>query len=262
MSEERRGSTLHSVSKALEILHLLRAQGPQRLTDIAREVGVGASTAHRLVSTLREQRFVRKERDGTRYELGSAMLFSSTVSALEHCVAVSADAMRELQESTGETIHLTVLRGGRCLFAASVESGRPVSVTSRVGQGPPAHTAAGGKILLSALEPERLADVYLSAPLPALTADSITDVGELTRELDAARELGFARNLGESEVDMYALAVPVRRPSGEVISSLTVAAPLSRMGRPVRGTTLNPREDALLQRVRAAASRIETLLAY
>ncbi|UOQ60058.1 IclR family transcriptional regulator [Leucobacter rhizosphaerae] len=257
-----RDGTLHSVAKALEILHLLRAHGPQRLSDIAREVGVGSSTAHRLVTTLRQQRFVRQERNGKRYELGSAMLFSSTVSALEHCVAVSEDVMRELQETTGETIHLTVLRGGRCLFAASVESGRPVSVTSRVGQGPPAHTAAGGKILLAALDPERLTEVYLSAPLPAITADSITEVTELERELDAARDLGFARNLGESEADMYALAVPVRRPSGEVISSLTVAAPLSRMGGPERGVTLNSREEGLLQQVRAAAARIEVLLAY
>lgn len=255
-------STLHSVSKALEILHLLRAHGPLRLSDIASEIGVGSSTAHRLVSTLRDQRFVRQERDGKRYELGSAMLFSSTVSALEHCVAVSADVMRELQETTGETIHLTVLRGGRCLFAASVESARSVSVTSRVGQGPPAHTAAGGKILLAALDPERLTEVYLTAPLPVVTPDSITDITELTTELEVAREFGFARNLGESEADMYALAVPVHRPSGEVISSLTIAAPLSRMGRPVRGATLNPREQDLLQHLQRSAGRIETLLAY
>ena len=262
MTAESRSTPLHSVSKALEVLHLLRAHGPMRLSEIAREIGVGSSTAHRLVTTLREQRFVRQERDGKRYELGSAMLFSSTISALEHCVQVSAEVMRELQETTGETIHLTVLRGGQCLFAASVESGRSVSVTSRVGQGPPAHTAAGGKILLAALDPDRLAEVFLTSPLQAVTEASITDVDVLRRELDAARDLGFARNLGESEDDMYALAVPVRRPSGEVISSLTVAAPLSRLGRPVRGATLNAREESLLGHVRAAATRIETLLAY
>ena len=78
MTAESRSTTLHSVSKALEVLHLLRAHGPMRLSEIAREIGVGSSTAHRLVTTLREQRFVRQERDGKRYELGSAMLFSST----------------------------------------------------------------------------------------------------------------------------------------------------------------------------------------
>ena len=125
--------TLRSVSNALEILHLLRARGPMRVSEIASEMGIGLSTAHRLVATLREQRFVRQQPDGKRYELGSAMLFSSEVTALQHCVNVSARIMEQLQERVNETVHLSVLRGDRCLFAASVESQRMVRVTSRVG---------------------------------------------------------------------------------------------------------------------------------
>lgn len=254
--------TLNSVTRALEVLHLLRARGPLRLSDIAAEIGVGTSTAHRLIATLREQRFVRQEADGKRYELGSAMLFTSAVSALEHCVAVSEPVMHELQRSSEETVHLTVLRGPICLFAASVESQRPVRVTSRVGQGPLAHTAAGGKVLLAALDPERLTEVYLREPLEAVTPESVTDPELLRAELADVAARGYARNRGESEPDMYALAVPVRRPSGEVISSLTVAAPLSRMGAAARSDTLNGREADLLRKLRAAAAKIEAMLAY
>lgn len=255
-------ATLSSVTNALEILHLLRRRGPLRLSEIASEIGVGSSTAHRLVSTLREQRFVRQERDGKRYELGSAMLFSSAISALEHCVAVSAPVMEELQKRTGETVHLSVLRGKTCLFAASVESQRPVRVTSRVGQGPQAHTAAGGKVLLAALDPERLTEVFLNDGLEEVTDASITSAEELSAELTRVREQGFARNLGESEGDMYALAVPVHRPNGEVISSLTVAAPLSRIDPAGRGKPLARHELVLLEELRVAARRIESLLAF
>ncbi|MCW2288673.1 IclR family transcriptional regulator [Leucobacter luti] len=255
-------ATLNSVSKALDILHLLRARGPLKLSEIAAEIGVGGSSAHRLVSTLREQRFVRQEAHGKRYELGSAMLFTSAVSALEHCVAVSEPVMHELQRSSQETVHLTVLRGPICLFAASVESQQPVRVTSRVGQGPLAHTAAGGKVLLAALDSDRLAELYLRRPLEAATPESVTDPELLCAELTGVARLGYARNRGESEPDMYALAVPVRRPNGEVISSLTVAAPLSRMGISAHGDTLSPREKELLRQLQAAAGQIETLLAY
>ncbi|GAA1626181.1 IclR family transcriptional regulator [Leucobacter chromiireducens] len=254
--------TLNSVSKALEVLHLLRARGPLRLSDIADGIGVGTSTAHRLVATLREQRFVRQESQGKRYELGSAMLFTSSVSALEHCVAVSEPVMRELQRGSGETVHLSVLRGRRCLFAASVESDRPVRVTSRVGQGPPAHTAAGGKVLLAALPADRLADTYLDEPLSAPTPESITDPARLRAELARVTADGYARNRGESEDDMYALAVPVRRPGGEVISSLTIAAPLSRMAVSAGARELSVRERELLEQLRVSAARIEERLAY
>ena len=255
-------ATLQSVTKALEVLHLLRAHGPLRLTEIATGVGVGASTAHRLVTTLVEQRFVRQQAGGKRYELGSAMLFTSEVSALEHCVAVSRTTMELLQRTTGETVHLTVLRDRRCLFAASVESQRPVRVTSRVGEGPPAHTAAGGKVLLAALDAERLTDVFLTAGLEATTPDAITDPDALRAELADVAERGYARNLGESEADMYALAVPVHRPNGEVICGLTVAAPLSRIRAGSAGSSLSGLERELLAQLRVAAAHIESSLAY
>lgn len=250
--------TLHSLTKALEVLHLLRAQGPMRLCDIASAVGVGRSTAHRLLSTLREQRFVRQEVGGRRYELGTAMLFSSTVSALEHCVTVSREAMNDLQRSTGETVHLTVLRGGVCLCAASVQSGRPGTVPSRVGQLLPARRTAGGKVLLAALDPARRAELLRPDDPDPVGVDG----GALEEELRRVRELGYARNLGESESRMYALAVPIRRPSGDVVSSLTVALPLDRVGSRPRGAVLSDREEALLHGLRDAVARIEPLLAY
>lgn len=257
--------TLRSVSNALEILHLLRARGPMRVSEIASEMGIGLSTAHRLVATLREQRFVRQQPDGKRYELGSAMLFSSEVTALQHCVNVSARIMEQLQERVNETVHLSVLRGDRCLFAASVESQRMVRVTSRVGQGPLAHTAAGGKVLLAALSDERLRELFPSEELPASTERSLRSRTALMAELAVVREQGFARNIGESEVDMYALAVPVRRPSGEIIASLTIAAPLSRVEADLhadQAVSLNPYERDLLQALRGAADEIEALLAF
>lgn len=257
--------TLRSVSNALEILHLLRARGPMRVTEIAEALHLGLSTTHRLVATLRGQRFVRQESDGKRYELGSAMLFSTEVSALQHCVAVSARIMEELQERVNETVHLSVLRGNRCLFAASVESRRMVRVTSRVGQGPYAHTAAGGKVLLAALTTERLLELLPSEELPASTERSLGSRTELMTELAQVRQHGFARNLGESESDMYALAVPVHRPSGEVIASLTIAAPLSRV-QPELGVVasapMNTYERDLLDALREAAAEIESLLAF
>ncbi|XPP26329.1 MAG: IclR family transcriptional regulator [Leucobacter sp.] len=254
-------TTLTSVHNALEILHLLRQRGPLRLSEIAAGIGVGTSTAHRLISTLREQRFVRQQPGGKRYELGSAMLFSSGVSVLEHCVTVSAQIMEQLQECTQETVHLSVLRGTTCLFAASYPSQRRARVTSRVGQGPPAHTAAGGKVLLAALEADRLLELLPNDELEAVTEHSIITRSALLQELEGVRQFGFARNLGESEIDMYALAVPIRRPRGEVIASLTIAAPLSRID-PALGIDPASHELLLLEALREAARRIESLLAY
>lgn len=254
--------TLSSVTHALTVLHLLRARGALRLGDIATELGVSASTAHRLVSTLREQSFVHQEAQGKRYELGPAMLFTATISALEHCVVVSEPIMQRLARSAEETVHLTVLRGTHALFAASVESRQAVRVSSRVGLEPPAHTTAGGKVLLAALGSEQLNALYRDTALAAATPVSVTDRGALFAELSDVGMHGFARNLGESEEGMYALAVPVRRPNAAVIASLTVAVPLSRMRPSTRAGYLSERERELLDQLRRAAHQIEEQLVY
>lgn len=233
-----------------------------KLSAIAADIGVSNSTAHRLLTTLREKRFVRQEQDSKRYELGSAMLFTGTVSALEHCVEVSAPVMRALNRQTGETIHLSVLRDKSCLFAASVESDKPIRVTSRVGQSPLAHTAAGGKILLAALAEEKLAAIYKNYEFEQVTKKSIPDFAQLLEELKKTRKVGYARNLGESEIDMYALAVPIHNPNGRVISSLTIAAPLSRIISEEPPHHLNEHEKSLLQDLLTSAKKIETMLAF
>ena len=70
-------STLASVRNALQVLLTLRRRGPQRLNDIAAEVGVGTSTAHRLVATLRAEGFVTQNADTRLYELGPALRSAS-----------------------------------------------------------------------------------------------------------------------------------------------------------------------------------------
>ncbi|MGM1016098.1 MAG: IclR family transcriptional regulator [Actinomycetota bacterium] len=255
-------TTLSSVRNALEILHLVRRHGPLRLSEIATMLDLSTSTAHRLTATLRDGRFLRQQPQGRRYELGPAMLFTSGQSAIEHCVTVSAGIMAELRTRTGETVHLSILRGTECVFAAALESTRLVRVTSRVGEHPPAHASAAGKVLLSELDPELVVELYPEDVLHSPTGRGITDIVELDAELRRVRERGYARNLGESEDDMYAIAVPVRRPSGEVVSSLSVAAPLSRIVPDARAAALTAREEELLAELRRAAHGIETRLAF
>lgn len=254
-------STLSSVRKALEVLHLLRRRGPLRLSEIAAELGIGTSTAHRLLTTLREERFVRQEVDGKRYELGPAMLYATSASAMEHCVGVSAPIMQRLRQETDETVHLSILRGAETLFAAAVEPSKMVRVSSRVGQHPPAHTTAAGKVLLAALAPERVLELYPTTGLRALTDRTITTRDGLLEELSRARADGYARNVGESETEMYAIAVPLSRPGGEVAYSLSIAAPSARVAATPTGE-LQPVEQDYLVALRDAAHEIETHLAF
>lgn len=254
-------STLGSVTQALRVLRLLRVRGAMRLSDVARELDVGNSTAHRLLATLRAEGFVQQEADGRRYALGPAMLATTGVSAIEHGAETARPVLHRLREETGETVHLSALKRSSSYFVASAESSRMIRVTNRVGQHPSAHTTAAGKVLLAALPTGRVLELFPDEELPAATDRSIRRRADLVAELDVVRRQGYARNLGESEPDMYTMAVPIVRPGGDVLLSLSLAAPLSRVSAG-SGRRLTEPERGYLLALRGAAESIEEQLSF
>ena len=59
-AEEARAGQVQSISRALAILRALAESGDgMTLSDVAQMVGLPASTTHRLLTTLQQERFVR-----------------------------------------------------------------------------------------------------------------------------------------------------------------------------------------------------------
>lgn len=185
----------------------------------------------------------------------------ASTSAIEHCAEVSAPIMRRLRDVSGETVHLSIVRGADTFFLSAVESDAVVRVTTRVGERPPAHSTAAGKVLLASLSREAFFELYPDASLGRATEFTIEDRDALWRELRHVEQVGYATNRGESEFDMYAIAVPIERPSGPPVCSVSLAAPLSRIN-PTGDSAINAEETKLLEHLVTAKRSIEALLAY
>lgn len=253
--------TLQSVSQALKILELLQRTPSLGVSEIAALLEVSSSTAHRLLSTMADADFVRQGPVGRKYQLGPAMQISRNASLIEHCIEVSTPHMIALRDESSETVHLAVLTRTETRFVAAFESPLIMRVTSRVGRELPAHTTAAGKILLARLDSADFAERYPEEELTAGTAESIHSTEQLRLEVLRAGELGYARNSGESESGVAAIAVPLRHPDGLVTCSLTLTGPESRFN-PTRDPEISAREAELLSMLQATARTIESELRY
>ncbi|MEU9356719.1 IclR family transcriptional regulator [Streptomyces sp. NPDC048301] len=252
--------TLHSVQQALRILTMLQETEELRLSDVAARLGVGKSSAHRLLATLRESRFV-DQTPSRRYRLGPAMSGSWEAAAVEHCLEVAAPHLVRLRDRTLETVHVSTLNGTNSEFRAVSESPRMVRVASKVGESIPAHLTAAGKVMLAALTSEQLHALYPGESLPAPTERAVATRSALLAELDRVRRLGYGRNVGESEEGVAALAVPLRRPSGGPVCNLTVTGPVFRFN-PEGTAELSATEEHLLAALRRCAGEIERELRH
>ena len=222
---------------ALRTLLLLHNRGELRVMDVAAEIGVARSTAHRILSTLVSQGFARQD-TGTPYRPGQVLAYrpGPALWAIRgtqpppDLVTVAHPHLRRLTNIVRETSHLLVLEGNAVRFLDGVEGPQALRVGYRTGALLPAHLTSGGKALLAALPPDRLRALYPNG-LPGGGLEAAEGYKLLVGELATVRRAGYAYNLQRSERGVNAVGACVRDGAGTAVAAVAVAAPSSRCPR-------------------------------
>jgi len=223
-----------SVARALALLEELRdSEASLGVNELARRIGVNASTASRLLATLESAGLV--QRDDTiptrPFRLGLALvtLADRVLSRLD-LQTLARPVLVELMESTGETATLSLPGEREAITVDSAPSRSSVVSMARLGRPSIAHATAVGKVMLA----------YGGGPLPrerdlvALTDRTITDRARLAAEVATVRERGYATVFGERDVDVNAIAAPVLDRTGQLAAILGLQGPSSRLEDPAR----------------------------
>jgi IclR family KDG regulon transcriptional repressor len=230
MADQAREYALSSLTNAIRLLNLFGKERPElTLRDIAAELGVAKSTAHRLLATLYRGGLVERSPDGGRYRLG-LRLYELGMLAVQHLELREQALMHldDLRNTTGETAHLAVRDGAEVVYIERRESHHSLRLFSHIGHRMPVHSTSTGKAIL-AFEPAEVVEAILAAGLPRLTANTIVDADRFRRELEGVRRAGYALNVEESEPHASSVAAPIRDYTGQVIAAVSVAGPSQRL---------------------------------
>jgi IclR family transcriptional regulator, KDG regulon repressor len=198
------------------------------VAELARRLGLGTSTVHRLLATLADERLLERGPGGT-YRLGLAVHeLGASVAPHVGLHEAAMPAMAGLRHATGETVQLAVLDGMHSVYVERLESPHTVRIFARVGTRLPATTTSTGKVLLAALPPDEL-DARLAAWTPERpTPHSITDEGVLRRRLAEIAARGWADNREESRLGVVSVGALVRDGAAAAVAAVSVAVPVSR----------------------------------
>jgi len=219
---------VQSVDRALTILEVLARVGEGGVTEIAAELGVHKSTAFRLVTTLESHRLVEQTTERGRYRLGVGVLrLAGATTARLDLVQEARPVCRQLAADTGETVNVAVLSEGSALYLDQIAGSSALQPHNWVGQHIPLHATSNGKVLLSGLDQDRLAEVL--GQLARYTPLTITKKSKLRAELDQVRERGYAAAIDELEEGLTAAAAPIRNAHGDVVASMSVSGPTFRL---------------------------------
>ena len=227
----RRG--VGSVARAAQLLDVLAASDtPLGVNELARRIGVNASTASRLLATLQDAGLVMRSDDGGPFRLGLKLVtLSERVLAALDVRALARPLLARLVAETGETATLSVPGEAEAITVDFVPSPSSVVSMARVGRPSVSHATAAGKVMLAyaGAAAGGAGGRTLPDSLAVFTPRTITDPAALADELDAVRARGWAEAVGEREADLAALAAPAFGRHGELAAILGVQGPVSRL---------------------------------
>ena len=227
-----RGDTVQSLIRALSLLNALaRHDQGLGLSEAAKETGLAVSTAHRLLSTLSHENFVRFDPEGGVWMIGvQTFIVGSAFLRARELTSVARPLMRQLMERSGETVNLAVEEGGEAIYVAQIECRKTMRAIARPGGRAAMHCSGVGKALLAAMPEEDVERIIALRGLPAATAKTITTPAALRAELQAIRKRGFAIDEEENAIGLRCVAAPVFDEQGKPIAAISLSGPTARIG--------------------------------
>ncbi|MGO4856180.1 IclR family transcriptional regulator [Arthrobacter sp. 2MCAF14] len=221
---------IDAVDHALRAIHMLRDGGSTRVTEVARQLQISPSSAHRLMAMLVYQGFAIQD-DSRRYLAGPALSAPIIASGdTKKMVDASRPLLEQLCDELGETVNLTSRVGMHARVLMTVEARSLGRIGDRTGAVLPAHATSAGRALLAAEPLELSQRLYRSKNADRLGLALPDGVyRQLIRELKATRQRGYALCWGETQIGVASAAVPVTSATGRPLTTITVSTPVSRL---------------------------------
>jgi DNA-binding IclR family transcriptional regulator len=209
-----------------------------QLSDLTRELTVPKSTIHRICAVLVERGWAVRGDEGG-YSLGIRALRLGSRSNDLPMVTAFRTVAAEFLTRHDEMLALAVLDGEESLFIAIEETSQPVRLVTHIGSKTPAFASASGRVILATLPPAQIDALFAGRPLVTPTGRRLNGVPELQIFLAEVRQRGYAENMEETAIGLYAASVPVTNAAGMTLAALTTCIPTSRMTEERRGAMLD-----------------------
>ena len=209
------------IARAAAVLRALKdCQTGLSLGQIADRVALPRSTVQRIVAALIDERLLIATR-AAGVRLGPE-LQALAEAARTNTVDLCRPHLAALMAATGETVDLSVLRGGQMVFLDQVQGSHRLRAVSSVGEHFALTTTANGRAALSILPEDQATALALAEWGPA--GGKLSD---LQARLALARKLGFAEDNDDHTEGISAIGIAFRDYGGEVFA-ISLPIPTSR----------------------------------
>lgn len=245
-------STVQSLAKGFRVLQTF---GDERedltLSEVALGAGLDAGTTFRILNTLVDLGYVRRDNRTKRFSLTLKILdLGFHAIGRRDLRTVARPALRRLVGTVGEAASFAVLDRTDVLYIERVRAGLVrLGVDIRIGTSIPAHISVIGQAILAFLPRNELQAFMTATRVQRHDFRDKRTPDQILPILKTIRSNGYIIADSTLTEGMRILAVPVLDPDEQPIGAVSIAVPTTR------GLAENLAEDAL-KAVREAVSEI------
>ncbi|MEW6121923.1 MAG: IclR family transcriptional regulator [Pseudomonadota bacterium] len=221
MSEDG-AAGVRSVQLAIDVLEAVAfADEELGVTQIAERLDVTKGSVHRHLHTLVERGYLTQNPATSRYALGPKSRLLARVAPETDLVQLAEGPMRELRDALGHTVVLSETTPRGALVVTKLSGVSPIEIGVRSGSELPFHSSAQGKVML-AFSPRPFQARVLARTLDVFTANTLTDVAEIEKELWDVTQHGFASAPEQAMLGINAVAAPIFDSNDACVAALAL----------------------------------------
>lgn len=204
------------------------AKTPLTVSDLATSMGVPQSSCFALVKTAERRGYMYSLRPrGPVYPTRRMLELTQTISAHDPVIEWLSGYLEALRDSTGETVVLGKQLGDKVVYLAVFPSRQAVRYETSVGEMREIYVNSIGRALLGMMDVEARAAQLAGLTYETFTPATITDRQTVDDLIENGARRGWHENLGESLVDLGAVAIGVK--VGDQSFGVSVGGPVYRV---------------------------------
>ncbi|WP_423801232.1 IclR family transcriptional regulator [Neobacillus sp. SAB-20_R2A] len=247
---------IQSIERAADVLEIfLTTNSELSVKEISEKVNLSKSTVHGIIKTLEHRGYLQQNPDDLKYRLGIKLFeLGNFVGKHLDIRSIARPIIKDLVNELNETVHLVLLNRNEIIYIEKEDGPRTLTMYSHIGKRAPVHCTGVGKAILAYLSDQEVDRLLSIQNLQPFTEFTITDKQAIKNHLQSVRECGYAVDDEEIELGLKCIAAPIFNHQGNVIASISCAAPKIRLD--------EERLPKVIAGIQKAASEISKALGY
>ncbi|MEA5011426.1 MAG: IclR family transcriptional regulator [Angelakisella sp.] len=221
-----------STERLFELVEFLCIQPePMRISDIAKGAQMNISTVHRFLTALQAKGYAVQDINTGRYSLTFKFCrLGDDIRSRTDMRSLCMPYLHTISQEFGQAVSL-LMEYDMTAMALETVAGplKTTAMQNPLGTMAGLHCTAAGKLFLTCYQSRKLEQLMAVKGLPQQTANTITSLSQLRKELIKVRVRGYAFDNEESEAGFRQVAAPIKDYTNQVVGAVSVRGPVTRM---------------------------------